>query len=338
MSDPIDTNSPIGMLTLLGLRGVGPKTAERLASRFSTLDAIRGAPATTLESLTTSAVTTALLDDGQWAKAEERARAILAKAAAHEMRVLTPADDAYPGHLRQIPDRPPVIYVWGQLHDSPRSVASVGTRFPSDFGQRITRHVAGTLADAGWSIVSGLALGVDTLSHEAALDANGHTVAVLANGLDKIYPRENEVLAARILSAGGALISELPPGTRVAPRNLVRRDRIQSGMSVATMVMQTAVVGGSMHTVQFTVLQGRPVYAPVPEGADAEERNSQGLLALLGRRGPELATLLGAKGRYAKLLGSTYANGPVARPIDAEDVRGGLMGALEAALGGAQSS
>src|SRR4029077_18875204 len=93
-------------------------------------------------------------------------------------------------------------------------------------------------------IVSGLALGVDTLCHEAALSLGGHTVAILANGLDSVYPAQNKELAERILSAGGALVREQPLGTPALPRNLVARDRLQSGMSAATIVMQTDLIGG----------------------------------------------------------------------------------------------
>jgi DNA processing protein len=189
------------------------------------------------------------------------------------------------------------------------------------------------MAGRGWSIVSGLAVGVDTLCHEAALDAGGHTVAVLANGLDSVYPRQNTALAERILAAGGALLSEQPPGTPALPKHLFRRNRIQSGMSAATIVMQTDLVGGTMHTARYTLLQDRLLIAPVPQGAHAPEAKSRGLLALTQRTGTNLAGLLEAKDTYARLLVRKFADRPVAMAITGCEDYDQLLEALEALIG-----
>ena len=128
-----------------------------------------------------------------------------------------------------------------------------------------------------------------------AVENGGYTVAVLANGLDSIYPSENRELAQSILEGGGALVSEQPPGSRAFAQNLIQRDRLQSGMSLATFVFQTDVVGGTMHTVRFTLTQGRLLFAPVPPSKYAIEEKSRGIRAIVEKNGLELADILKAE-------------------------------------------
>jgi DNA processing protein len=174
---------------------------------------------------------------------------------------------------------------------------------------------------------------VDTHCHEAALEVGGHTVAVLANGLDSVYPRQNTGLAERILATGGALLSEQPPGTPALPKHLFRRNRIQSGMSAATVVMQTDLVGGTMHTARYTLLQGRLLVAPVPQGPHAAEAKSRGLIALTQRTGTNLAKLLEAKKAYARLLERKFADRPVAMLLTGCEDYAQLLEALEGLIG-----
>jgi len=241
----------------------------------------------------------------------------------------TALDDDYPDWLRQISDRPAILHARGRFPPGRRYVACVGTRQPSVFGQAAARHISGFLAAQGWTIVSGLALGVDTLCHEAALESGGHTVAILANGLDSIYPAQNRALAERILAAGGALLSEQPLGTPALPRHLVARDRLQSGMSAATIVMQTDLTGGTMHTVRFALLQDRQLFAPVPRETHADEPKSRGILALTQCTGTKFAQLVGARDAYAKHLMRKFADRSVALPLDGRDSYAHLLCALE---------
>lgn len=243
---------------------------------------------------------------------------------------LTPIDADYPYWLRSIPDRPAFLHVQGQLLPGRRYVACVGTRQPSVFGQTAARGISGFLAAHGWTIVSGLALGVDTLCHEAALKAGGHTVAILANGLDSVYPPQNRELAEQIVASGGALLSEQPLGTPALPRNLVARDRLQSGMSAATIVMQTDLIGGTMHTVRYAVLQDRLLIAPVPQEAHALEPKSRGILALTQQTGSDLAHLVSAGDMYAERLTRKFAGRPVAQPLVGRDGYVQLLEMLEA--------
>lgn len=186
----------------------------------------------------------------------------------------------YPSLLRTIPDPPPTLYVRGELAPK-RCVACVGTREPSAFGIEVTRRIVRALVARGYGIVSGLASGVDTVAHRTALEAGGYTIAVLAHGLDSVYPAANRELAKEILAAGGALVGEHPDQTSPSPRSFVRRNRIQSGLSLGTIVMQTDLAGGSMHTARFTLVQGRKLFVPVPPaGPHRDAPKSRGIVAL----------------------------------------------------------
>ena len=159
--------------------------------------------------------------------------------------------------------------------------------------------MATLLAGRGWTIVSGLAKGIDTIAHRAALTAGARTVAILGNGLDTIYPTVNRHLAEEIIAAGGLLLSEQPPGTEAIPRNLVQRDRLQSGMSVATIVFETSATGGAMHTARFAREQQRLLVCPVPPGKYADVPSTTGNRVLLEDEG---TLALSDRSAYPSLL------------------------------------
>ncbi|MEI9922782.1 MAG: DNA-processing protein DprA [Bradyrhizobium sp.] len=249
-------------------------------------------------------------------KAIGRADAILNEADRRNVRILSVFDELYPKRLKAISDRPSLLYVKGRLSQSGRDVACIGTREPSRFGEEVTRRLVAQLVSADWTIVSGLAIGIDTISHNAAIEHSGRTVAVMAGGLDGVYPKQNARLAEKIVEMGGALVSEQAFGVPPARGNLVKRDRLQSGLSVATFVMQTDIQGGSMHTVRYTLQQGRMLFAPVPSGNHAAEPKSQGLLALTGLTGPRLANILMTEGDYRDLLLTKFTHSPVALSLN----------------------
>lgn len=332
MNPDIKCASADGLLTLLAIRGIGPRAAERIATRFATLGEVRNASPQQLAASISRVAIGQTCEDRAWEMAYSRSVRIIEEAQEHSVRVLAASDQGYPAWLRDIPDRPPVIYVKGSLPVGRRFVACIGTREPSQFGDQVTRRIALLLAENGWSIVSGLAIGVDTVAHEAALAAGGHTVAVLANGLESVYPKRNTSLAAQILDSGGAWLSERPFGTPAIPHNLIRRDRLQSGMSAGTIVMQTGLRGGSMHTVRFTLLQGRKLFAPVPCGRHANDERCKGILALTQQLGAELGNLLEAQGEYRRLLQGVYRNKPPAIPLIGRQDYGALLAELDNAL------
>jgi DNA processing protein len=332
MKSPGSTSSPAGMLTLLGIRGIGPRSAVRLSERFMSLTEVQEASDRALAAVLTGPALRSVRDRIAWRQAESEATRTLDAAERFGVRVITIADDSYPVLLRAIADRPAVLFVKGTLRPGPRNVACIGTREPSAFGLRVTRKIVDALVRAGWAIVSGLAVGVDTEAHNTALDRGGYTIAIVPTGLERIYPHENIGLADRILASGGALISEQRFGAVATPRNLVQRDRLQSGMSLATVVMQTDLVGGSMHTVRFTLGQRRLLFAPVPDRTHADHPKSRGILALTRNTGAELATLIARDPRYAAFLRNRFPSRPPAIPVSSQAGCGSLLERLDAAV------
>lgn len=184
---------------------------------------------------------------------------------------LKPEDDAYPRRLREIPDPPQLLYVRGELLERDEwSLAVVGTRRPTAYGKQVTRTLTSELAAAGLTIVSGLARGVDSIGHEAALDQNGRTIAVVATGLDIVYPPEHKPLAERILENGGALLSEYPLGKKPDARYFPRRNRIIAGATLGALVTEAGEKSGTWHTVTSALDQGREVFA-VPGPITSEQ-------------------------------------------------------------------
>ena len=176
------------------------------------------------------------------------------------IKLLLRDDAGFPPALREIPFPPFGIYVLGEIPLSVPLVAVVGTRKATSYGREAARKIAGELSASGVVVVSGLAMGIDAAAHEGALDG-GRTVAVLANGLDRVYPAQNANLAKKILAAGGALISEYPIGSETLPRRFLERNRIVSGLSLATVVVEAPVRSGALNTARFALEQNRDVFA-----------------------------------------------------------------------------
>jgi len=182
------------------------------------------------------------------------------------LHVLTLLDEGYPRLLRQINLPPPLLYVKGSLlHEDDWAIAVVGTRHPKAYGLEMTRYLAGDLARNKVTVVSGLARGVDTQAHRAALEAGGRTIAVLGSGIDIIYPYENVDLARQIV-ASGALITEYPLGTKPDKSNFPPRNRIISGLSLGTLITHAGEGSGALITAYYALEQGREVFA-VPGSA-----------------------------------------------------------------------
>jgi DNA processing protein len=177
---------------------------------------------------------------------------------------LTFGDSHYPEVLTTIASPPRQLYTLGtpleQLLERPR-VAIVGSRGVSTYGRQVTARLAGELAQEGVVIVSGLALGVDAIAHQAALEAGGTTMAVLPGGLDQVYPASNRGLARAMLEQGGALVSEYTAGTESFKQNFIARNRLVSGLSNAILITEAAEKSGSLHTARFALEQGRDVLA-----------------------------------------------------------------------------
>ena len=178
-------------------------------------------------------------------------------------------DTHYPPLLKNIPSPPPLLYVKGELHqqDYKMPLAIVGTRRASYYGRMMSTELAGELAGSGFTIISGLARGIDTCAHEGALKREGRTLAVLGSGLNLIYPPENRELSERI-AHNGALISEFTLNTPPDRHNFPRRNRIISGLSLGVVVVEAGARSGALITANFALEQGREVFA-VPGKVDS---------------------------------------------------------------------
>jgi DNA processing protein len=175
---------------------------------------------------------------------------------------IRPQDHDFTEVLSSIALKPEILYYRGALPEKRvKSVAVVGTRKPTTYGQAVGYKVAYELARRGFVIVSGLALGTDAIAQKAALDAGGQTIAVLCSGIDLITPRANTALGERIENGGGAIISEHPPGIGVRSWNLLKRNRIVSGLADAVIVIEAASRSGTLSTAAHALNQGRPVFA-----------------------------------------------------------------------------
>lgn len=185
----------------------------------------------------------------------------VARLAQEGATVLTWEDEGYPSRLRQIHSSPPLLYVRGEiLPEDEWAVAVVGTRAATRYGRQMVEEIAGDLARSGITVVSGLARGIDSLAHRAALRAGGRTIAVLGSGIDIIYPHEHRDLADKIIERG-ALITEYPLGTKPEAGNFPPRNRIISGLSLGTLVVEAGKRSGALITADYALEQGREVFA-----------------------------------------------------------------------------
>ena len=240
--------------------GVGPVRTQRLLNYFGDLGSAW------------TATGTELAEAGLEAKAIAQVLALrrtldldaeLARLDRAGARLLTLADDEYPALLREIDPPPPVLYLRGEvLPADDVAVAIVGTRRATPYGREVAHRLASGLAAAGVTVVSGLALGIDTVAHRAALDAGGRTLAVLGSGVDQIYPPQNRDLAERIIQDGrGAILADYPLGTGPEANNFPPRNRLISGLSRGVVIVEADMKSGAMITTKFALDQGRDVFA-----------------------------------------------------------------------------
>lgn len=276
MSSPISAITEL-VVSISFISGVGPKTIAKLTQnpKFAetNLEDMGQIMPNLASKLTAQAVDSSL----------EKLRENIDAAKKDGARIISFLDDEYPELLRKTPDSPSFLFVKGVLQHN-RTVGVIGTRQPTLHGTEITKRLTHYLCEKDWSIISGLALGVDSIAHQAALDAGGHTVAVLAHGLQTIAPKQHTALANAIVEQGGALVTEYPYGTPVFPAQYVKRDRIQAGLSQGVVMVQSDIQGGSLHASRASIEYGRPLGVPQPTPRDlaAREEKIQGNLAILG--------------------------------------------------------
>jgi len=176
------------------------------------------------------------------------------------IKILTLTDTDYPALLREIPDPPPYLYVYGCIPATRKNISIVGSRNATQYGLDTTQRLGRDLASLGITIVSGMARGIDTAAHEGALMAHGKTIAVLGSGLERIYPRENETLFHRIAESG-AVISEFPLSAEPEAHHFPMRNRVISGLSLGTVIVEATLRSGSLITARLAAEQNREVFA-----------------------------------------------------------------------------
>ncbi len=180
------------------------------------------------------------------------------------IKAITIKEEGYPSILKDIYSPPPIIYYQGNflsIMKESEGLAVVGSRMPTFYGRKVAKELSNEIAKAGYVVISGLARGIDTNAHLGALEACGKTIAVLGSGLDRIYPTENNKLAQRIINENGSIISEFPLLTRPEKNNFPRRNRIISGLSLGTIVVEAAEKSGALITADFALEQGKEVFA-----------------------------------------------------------------------------
>lgn len=201
--------------------------------------------------------------------------------------IISIEDKQYPNILKEIYDPPICLYIRGNKEIlNNKSISIVGCRKATDYGRKVARDFAYNISKQDINIISGLAIGIDSEAHLGAVEANKKTVAVLGNGLDTIYPKENINLSQKILDSGGAIISEYPLGTKPKKENFPARNRIISGMSSGLLVVEAKEKSGTLITVDFALEQGRDVFV-VPGNIVSE--NSVGTNDLI-KQGAKLVT------------------------------------------------
>ena len=261
--------------------GVGSSTFRRLIKFFGSPSAVLN---TSLKELAmvrglTPSVCQSIIAHKESIEIDEELRLI----EKHSCNIITIEDQTYPSALKAIHDPPPLLYVKGELTEADsNSIAIVGTRNASPYGKMASEKLSNQLASRGITVVSGLAHGIDSYAHNGALSASGRTIAVMGNGLDIIYPSENAKLFDAIVNSG-AVISELSMGTQPRRGMFPQRNRLISGISLGTLVVEASRQSGALITADLALEQGREVFA-IPGPIYSEESKGTNWLIKQGAK------------------------------------------------------
>ncbi len=258
-------NSIEQLLFFQRLPSVGTATYWKVLDYLPGLHVLFKSSAYTLRTLLPPEAVEAIMDfrvQGENNAVMKKVRQDLEWLEQNNAQVIDASSEFYPELLRETKKAPPLLYVLGDVTClSFPQIAVVGTRNPTPGGKSAALDFSAELARSGFTITSGLALGIDTAAHTGAVSVNGRSIAVLGTGVDRIYPNRNRELVEKILSSGGAIVSEFPIGTEPLPQNFPQRNRIISGLSYGTFVVEAAVKSGSLITARYAVQQNREVFA-----------------------------------------------------------------------------
>jgi DNA processing protein len=289
-------NTTLLLHIVMSLPRVGAKTTRALLPFLGHVEEMDG-----LHDVLTRAKTQVkrlpVFEAGDIDRAIDQAYDQIAGLEANGVMCLNFLNGPYPHRLRTLTDAPMLLYALGDVSalEAERCLAIVGTREPSNYGISAAQSLSAYCADQKITVVSGLAIGCDIEAHRAVLEHGGKTVAVMAHGLHTIQPKRHERDAERIISLGGCIITEYPLGVDPRPPQYVARNRLQSGLSDALLVIETGIVGGTMHTARFAEEQNRPIgVVPVPNHMIGDDRVAgnqalirRGALPISGYKGVE---------------------------------------------------
>ena len=259
----------VDALVVNKIKGIGNKSQVALfefcrANNVSSFEDLRAFDLTLLAPLKRVAKPLlTFLDSDDYLPIKDEVSGLLEKWSALSIEVIIYGSAEYPTQLTELGDPPAFLFCKGDktLLTDLKSIAVVGTRENTRVGKMITTKTVSNFVSNGYCIVSGLAIGIDTIAHQATIDSSGKTIAVLVD-IEQIYPSKNKDLANLILKSGGLLVAENPPNTNVIPAFFAKRDRIQAGLSLAVFAIETSMDGGTMHAVKTANNLKRNVYVP----------------------------------------------------------------------------
>lgn len=288
------------LLAIKYLKGIGEKT-------ISSLHSIRNFSELSIEDiLILSLNKKGIYSESEIIIAIEQAKKQCDTAQEKGHLIISFFDKSYPENLKNANYAAPILFCNGDIHCLRNNKLTViGTREPTEHGIVIAKRVTEWFVKKGWAIVSGLALGIDSIAHSTCLDSGGKTIAVLAHGLEKIYPAKNKELAKRIIDNGGLLITEYPYNSFVGKSNFVDRDTIQAAVSSGVVLIQTGISGGSLHASRASLFLNRPLIVAGQSKTDIKnfEQKASGNIFLLSAGQDEIKKMLRLDGYdQSKLL------------------------------------
>ena len=315
-------------LALRRVKGLGCVSFKKLAAEFAEPRKIFAASRSALEQvedLRADAID-GIVDFHEWAEVNDE----IGRVRDAGITLVGYSDASYPARLRTIADPPPLLYVKGELYSvDDKAVAIVGSRSASDYGRRVARDLARGLAGAGFTVVSGMARGIDGMAHETALNSGGRTIAVLGSGVERAYPPEHDKLYQRI-STNGAVVSELPIGTRPLAFNFPARNRLISGLSLGVVVVEATEKSGSLITASLAVDQGREVFAVPGEVGSSRSRGTHRLIRQGAKLVETIDDILEEIAPQLLTHGGTANTAPLALPQSASAEARKIFALLEA--------
>ncbi len=274
---PLSRRALLPLLRIATVPGIGPTRLRRLLDHFGSAERALADPDFARELPGMGPAVVRGLREAAGPGGTARAETLLARLDRIEAVVITPDDEAYPAGLDDLRDAPFVLYAAGRLEllTERRGFGAVGTRQPTPYGRDAARALCGEMARRGFTVVSGMARGIDAASHRASLDAGAGTVGVLGTGIDRIYPPENRDLFERARREG-LLLTEFPPGEDPRAGNFPRRNRLIAALSEGVLVVEMSLKSGAQHTVDYALELGREVFAvPGPIGSEVSQGTNQ---------------------------------------------------------------